>query len=87
MLASASTLPSDFPSRIVFLFAIVGSQAYILGLLLPLVWNTTRTPPFPSSPSLALNARPYNSIPSAPSLWLPPTSPPILRAPPTPTPA
>ena len=45
MPASASTLPSDFPSRIVFLFAIVGSQAYILGLLLPLMWNTTRTPP------------------------------------------
>lgn len=41
---SASTLPSDFPSWIVFLFAIVGSQACILGLLFPLVWNTTRTP-------------------------------------------
>lgn len=44
MQVSASTLPSDFPSWIVFLFAIVGSQACILGLLFPLVWNTTRTP-------------------------------------------
>lgn len=58
-----------------------------LGAPAPLSVEYNQNPPFPSSPSLASNARPYNSIPSAPSLWLPPTSPPILRAPPTPTPA